>query len=90
MPELYGNIENLTVADRDREMKQKSKDYCDLKRNAKENQIVPGDELLVKQDKQNKLSPSNHPEPFQVVDNFHSQMTVRSPQGWNIDEMPVT
>ncbi|PIK50919.1 hypothetical protein BSL78_12219 [Apostichopus japonicus] len=67
LPELSGVRENVLVSDRDAEMKQKSKDYSDFKRNARDNEIGLGDKVLVRQEKQNKLSPPYNPEPFEVV-----------------------
>lgn len=57
LPDLGTDDESFVNSDKDKEMKQKAKDYFDLKRSAKENQIVPGDKVLVKQDRQNKLTP---------------------------------
>ena len=42
--------------DRDAEMKQRRTDYADERRGAQENSLAPGDHVLVKQRKENKLS----------------------------------
>ncbi|KAJ8018643.1 hypothetical protein HOLleu_43268 [Holothuria leucospilota] len=81
LPELSEVRENISVSDRDAEMKQKYKDYCDNKRSTKENQISVGEKVLVQQDKENKLSPMFNPEPFKVVEKHNTQVTVQSPQG---------
>ena len=55
------------VQDRDSGIKAKAKVYADKKRNAKESDIGPGDKVLVKQERQNKLSTPFVPEPHKVL-----------------------
>lgn len=48
-------------------MKTKAKLYADKRRNAEIVELEAGDDVLVKQNKENKLSTSFEPEPYQVV-----------------------
>ena len=50
------------VQDRDSGKKAKAKVYADKERNAKESDIDPGDKVLVKQERQNKLCTPFAPE----------------------------
>lgn len=71
------------MEDKDREMKQKYKDYADSRRHVKESDIVTGDKVLLRQSKVDKLSPAFCETPFEVVDKYHSQVVVQSPEGVN-------
>ena len=51
----------------DKISKQKMKDYADTKRHAKPSDLIPGDHVLVKQPKTNKLKPLFNPEPYIIV-----------------------
>ncbi|XP_033107929.1 uncharacterized protein K02A2.6-like [Anneissia japonica] len=68
--------EDLEVSDRDREVKGKMKMYADVKRNARECNIVPGDMVLLKRDRKDKLTPTFHSEPFRVVERTGNAVTV--------------
>ena len=70
-------------SDKDREMKQRGKDVADQKRGAKESNIRAGDKVLLRQRKIDKLTPPFNEVPFEVVDKFHDQVTLRSPEGVN-------
>ena len=48
--------------------RQKSKEYADRARGAKLSEIMPGDQVLVKQDKSNKLDTPFAPKPFTIVE----------------------
>ncbi|XP_071837501.1 uncharacterized protein [Apostichopus japonicus] len=73
----FSQSQEENMKDRDTEMKQKAKDYADVKRHAKTSDIQIGDHVLVKQKEQNKLTA-----PFcEVVDRINSQVTVESPEG---------
>lgn len=47
------------------------------------NNIGVGYQLLLRQKKVDKLSTPFHETPFEVVDKYHSQVTVQSPEGVN-------
>jgi len=73
--------ENQEVRDRDHENKAKAKLYADNKRNAQHSDIALGDTVLVKQDKQNKLTTSFNERPFTVVSKNGNSVVVQSPTG---------
>ena len=50
-------------------------------RNAKESDISPGDKVLVKQERQNKLSTPFAPEPHKVVTKTGNSVVIESPDG---------
>ena len=72
---------DFQVRDRDNEMKQKTKDYADLKRNAQESVIEVEDRFLLQQQKQDKLTVRFEADPYHVVDRSGNQITVESPAG---------
>ena len=59
-------------------MKVKAKSYADRKRHAEYSDLVPGNRVLVKQEKQNKLSTPFAPEPYDVVGRNGSSFTIKS------------
>ena len=71
------------VQDRDRGMKAKPKVYADKKRTTKESDLSPGDKVLVKQERHNKLSIPFAPEPHKVVTKTGNcnSVVIKSPDG---------
>ena len=59
--------------DRDAEMKQKRTDYADERRGAQENSLVPGDQVLVKQRRENKLSTTFEDAPYKVTNKYGNE-----------------
>ena len=59
---------DLKVQDKDSKLKQKSKDYANIRRNAKENDIQVRDKVLIQQPKSNKLTTRFEAELYRVVD----------------------
>ena len=53
--------------DRDNERKEKGKVYVDRKRNARESEILEGDKMILREEKENKLSTPLKQSPFTVV-----------------------
>ena len=62
----------------DKISKQKMKDYADTKHHAKPSDLIPGDHVLVKQPKTNKLKPLFNPEPYIIVQKKGSMITAKS------------
>ena len=62
----------------DKISKQKMKDYADTKRHAKPSDLIPGDHVLVKQPKTNKLKPLFNPEPYIIVQKKDNMITAKS------------
>ena len=82
LPELrHGSGDDTDVRDRDAEQKGISKLYADTRRQAKEADIMIGDSVLVKREKQDKMDSTFKPSPFQVIDKQGSKVTVESPDG---------
>ena len=69
------------VHDRDAEQKAKSKAYADIHRRASPSSIELGDEVLVQQDKTNKLSTAFNPNPCKVISKTGNSLVVESPTG---------
>lgn len=70
------------TADKDREKKEKGKQYADARRNAKEISIKKGDEVLVKRMvKANKLSFNFEAEIYKVIERNGGDVTVASNSG---------
>lgn len=67
LPELSDVHVEQEVRDRDNEQKSKSKIYADLRRGARYSEVLPGDQVLVQQEKKNKLSTRFSPTPYTVV-----------------------
>jgi len=65
------------IRDRDRMMKAKMKAYADEQSHAKPSDLAPGDTVLLKQPKQNKLSTPFDPRPYQVETTKGSMITAR-------------
>ena len=65
-----------TMAERDAEQKSKIKAYADSKLGTKPSDIKPGDTVLVRQPKKNKLSTPFNPEPLVVEEKKGSMVTA--------------
>ena len=63
------------------EQKAKSKAYADIHRRASPSSIELGDEVLVQQDKTNKLSTAFNPNPCKVISKTGNSLVVESPTG---------
>ena len=78
LPEFHEERVVSEVQDRDGEMKVKAKSYADRKRHAEYSDLVLGNRVLLKQEKQNKLSTPFAPEPYDVVGRNGSSFTIKS------------
>jgi len=65
------------MRERDRREKEKMKQYADHRANAKQSDLKPGDTVLVRQPKENKLSTPYDPKPYQVQERKGSMVTAR-------------
>ena len=81
LPELKEESTESEMRDKDGEMKAKAKRYVDKKRNAQESDLAPGDQVLVRQERKNKLSTPFAPEPYDVVTKTGNSVVVESPEG---------
>ena len=67
--------------DRDRERKQKGKDYADNLRGACESNLKKGDKVLLQKLKTDKLSPLFEATPYEVVNKQGGHVEIKSPAG---------
>jgi len=68
---------SASIAKRDAMQEKKMKIHADLKAHAQEREIEPGEVVLVRQSKQNKLSTPCNPKPF-VVEEKKGKMVTAS------------
>ena len=81
MPEIdYYDYDDLEMRDRDKESKQKSKIYTDEKRRAQET-VTEGDKVLLRRERENKLTPTFHSQPYEVKSKVGNSVLVQSPEG---------
>ena len=81
LPELKDVHVEQECHDRDSEQKARYKAYADARRGAKYSNTNIGDEVLVKQGKQNKLTTTFSPVPYRVVDKKGNSLQIESPDG---------
>ena len=81
LPEFREESVASEVRDRDSEMKAKAKLYTYKKKNAKPSALIPGDKVLLKQERQNKLSTAFAHEPYDVVAKKGNSVVIESPEG---------
>ena len=83
LPEFRENFETEDgeVRDKDLESKTKSCVYTDERHAVKDSNIQPGDEVLVKQPKENKLTSTFENQPYHVVNKEGNSVIVESPEG---------
>ena len=90
LPELNKKSDASEVRDRDGEMKAKAKLYADKKRQAGCSDLSPGDKVLVKQEKQNKLSTPFAPQPYDVVTKSGNSVLSLNPlKAFSLCEKPL-
>ena len=78
LPEFHEDRLVSEVQDRDGEMKVKAKLYADRKKHAEYSDLVPGNRVLLKQEKQNKLWTPFAPEPYDAVSRNGSSFAIKS------------
>lgn len=82
MPEILGDrILDEETGERDAWNKMKGKEYYDEKKRVKETKIEPGDVVLLKSSKENKLCPEYKDTKFSVTDKKNNSVTITSPKG---------
>ena len=55
--------------------------YANERRGAQENSLASGDQVLVKQMKENKMSTTFEDAPYKVTKKYGNEVTVTSPEG---------
>jgi len=71
---------NYTIAMPNRKLRPKTM-QTRTQRRASHSNVEAGDEVLVKQDKTNKLSTAFNPNPFKVVSKSGNSLVIESPAG---------
>ncbi|PFX31744.1 hypothetical protein AWC38_SpisGene3418 [Stylophora pistillata] len=85
IPELGNSrYSDSEARDKDAEMKQERTDYADGKRRARESELEPGDLVLLKQKKENKLSTSYGPLPYTISKKHGNKVIISSPKEVNM------
>ena len=79
--ELRSASNESELLDRDRERKQKGKDYADNLRGACESNLKEGDKVLLQKPKSDKLSPSFEATRYEVVNKQGGHVEIKSPAG---------
>lgn len=74
----YSSMHFEEICDKDAVRKEKSKLYADDRRGAKLSTVLPGDTVLIREKKKNKLSPNFGSEEYLVIDKNGSELTVKS------------
>ena len=69
---------SASIVKRDAMQKQKMKIYADLKAHAQEREIKPGEVVLMRQPKENKLSTPYNPKPFVVEEKKSTMVTANN------------
>ena len=72
-----GEIPYDPIRQRDAAEKKQMKEYADKRRNARESLMVLGDQVLLKQGKEDVLTPAFDPRPFSVIGVKGSMITVK-------------
>ncbi|MCG8046730.1 MAG: RNase H-like domain-containing protein [Candidatus Thiodiazotropha endolucinida] len=77
LPQFSVKRSDKQIRNRDRNTKLKRKVYADRRTGAKQSTTKPGDTVLVKQPKKNKLTPPFHPNPGTIIQKKGSMLTAR-------------
>ena len=81
LPELSDVHVEQEMRDKDSEQKSKSKSYADARRGARYSEVLPGDQVLLQQEKKDKLSTRFNPNPYTVVSKHGNSLVVQSKEG---------
>ena len=81
LPELSDIHVDREVGDKDSEQKSRGEAYADAKRNARYSDVLPGDQVLVQQEKKTKLSTPFNLNPYVVVSKHGNSLVVQSQDG---------
>ena len=69
------------LRDRDAQAKLRQKEYADSRTSASHSNIEEGDQVLLRQARQNKLSPTYEPEPYRVIQRNGSAVIIENADG---------
>jgi hypothetical protein len=74
-------LDDIEIRDRDSERKEKGKLYSDKRRNTTTNDLNSRDQVLVKQNRANKLSTTFNPESFTILEKHGNSVGIQSNEG---------
>ena len=69
------------LRERDALAKLRQKEYADLRQSAKHSNIAEGDEVFLRQTRENKLSPNFKPEPYKVIEKDGNAVVIADAEG---------
>ena len=69
------------LKERDALAKLKRKEYADNRRSAEPSNIAEGDEVLLRQTRENKLSPAFEPDPYKVIQKEGNAVVIENGEG---------
>ena len=81
LPELSDVHVEQEVRDRGNEQKSKRRAYADMQRNVRYSEVLPRDQVLVQQERKNKLTTRFEPSPYTVVNKHGNSLIVQPPEG---------
>ena len=77
--DISNDIDDTEIRDKDRQQKEKGKDYSDKRRNARDSDLNEGDKVYVKEiNKTNKLTLNYNPTPYVVESTKNGDTTIRN------------
>ncbi|KAK3092457.1 hypothetical protein FSP39_003031 [Pinctada imbricata] len=76
IPEVNFKKDDTKIRQRDRKQKEKMKTHADKKNQAKPSKLQKGDTVIVKQKRENKLSPPYNEKPLEIIENKGSMITA--------------
>ena len=80
LPRLQQDQMLSDVRQTDAKRKEQMKEYADTRNHARDSDLKVGDQVLIKQPKQNKMSTPFNPEPFQITEKKGSMITAQNAQ----------
>ncbi|CAC5421578.1 unnamed protein product [Mytilus coruscus] len=81
LPTITPNYQDNEIRETDKRKKDKMKNYADTRRNAEPSDLKIGDTVLVRQDKQNKLSTPYNSNPYKIVERNGTMLTAKRDDG---------
>ncbi|CAC5359615.1 unnamed protein product [Mytilus coruscus] len=81
LPTITPKYQDNEIRETDKRKKDKMKNYADTRRNAEPSDLKIGDTVLVRQDKQNKLSTPYNSKPYKIVERNGTMLTAKRDDG---------
>ncbi|CAC5356773.1 unnamed protein product [Mytilus coruscus] len=81
LPTITPKYQDNEIRETDKRKNDKMKNYADTRRNAESSDLKIGDTVLVRQDKQNKLSTPYNSNPYKIVERNGTMLTAKRDDG---------